>query len=116
MSARDEHSLALGSIHVESGVSHRTGEPFCRVSAQGLTRDVRPRVVELVGQLPPAEVRTMALGWLAAAEAAITDAAVFGLLTTTLGMPPPAAMAFLGDLRAHRADLYLQGEGGQSDG
>jgi hypothetical protein len=113
VSARDDRTHRLGGIYVESGVSHRTREPFCRVSVQGETSPgVLPGVpgsmrLELVGQLTPLEVRTLALQWLAAAEAAIHDAAVFALATTKLGMDERMAGQLISQVREHRADAYL---------
>jgi hypothetical protein len=113
VSARDDGAHELAGIYVESGVSHRTREPFCRVSVQGATRPppgVTAVTLELVGQLTPLEVRTMALQWLAAAEAAIHDAAVFALATTKLGMDERMAGQLISQVREHRADAYLMGE------
>jgi hypothetical protein len=80
---------------------------------QGTTRPppgVTAVTLELVGQLTPLEVRTMALQWLAAAEAAIHDAAVFALATTKLGMDERMAGQLISQVREHRADAYLMGE------
>jgi hypothetical protein len=52
----------------------------------------------------PDEVRTMALKWLAAAEAAEMDAMVMSELTAGLGMEFQMAGQFLTHLRKRRGD------------
>lgn len=79
------------SIHVESGVSAFTGEPFLTVRTEGAR----------MGQMSPAEIRTMALHWLEAAEAAESDAAVFAELRG-VGMDVNACAGFIQALRARR--------------
>ena len=80
-----------GDILIESGVSAFTGEGFCRISVDG----------KAVGQLDPAEVRTMALHWLAAADAAESDAAVFAEMKTVTD--EKTAAGFLQALRDRRS-------------
>lgn len=81
-------------ISVTSGVSLFTREGFCRIEL-----DHKP-----IGQLTPQEVREMALGWLAAADAAESDAAVFAELTDPKGLNLSDEMAggFIQALRARR--------------
>lgn len=67
--------IDLSNIDVEDGVSATDGLPFCLVRAEALDGSV-----VMVGQLRPDEVRTMALDWLGAAEAAESDAGVAALL------------------------------------
>lgn len=88
MTAPDEES---GYIEIESGVSLFTGEGFCRVSMDGTP----------VGQLSPAEVREMALHWLAAADAAESDAAVLAELRD-IGIEEQQRLGFLYALRKRR--------------
>ncbi len=89
----------LAHIEITSGVAARNGEGFCRVTAV----DSDGQSIE--GQLPPDEVRRMALGWLEAADAAISDAAVFRLLKERVGVPDDLAVVFVADLRNFRADM-----------
>ncbi|MEU4386614.1 hypothetical protein [Promicromonospora sp. NPDC023805] len=89
-------SAGLVGIDVSSGVSLRDGAGFCRVDA---TLDDGTRVQ---GDLPPDEVRQMALGWLQAAEAAEHDAAVYAELTENHGFSLEAAGFFLIGLRDRR--------------
>lgn len=78
-------------IHVESGVSAFSGEPFLTIRTTG----------GRTGQMTPAELRTMALHWLEAAEAAETDAAVFAELSS-LGLDDATAAGFIQALRFRR--------------
>jgi hypothetical protein len=88
----------LAHIDIESGVSAFTGKGFCQVRATGADGEL------LVGQLSPAEVRTMALHWLGAAEAAEHDAIVHAELVETLGVEHDVAVAFIGSLRKRREE------------
>ena len=88
----------LSGINIESGVAARSGEPFLSISAEG---EVDGEAVSLVGQLSPAEIRTMALHWLEAAEAAETDAGLLAHMTE-LGLPFDAVQHFVLALRARR--------------
>lgn len=87
----------LSSIAIESGVSLFTGEGFCHVHAVGTEG-----TVVAGGQMTPAEVRSMALHWLRAAEAAEHDAAVVAELRET-GLGDQNVAPFLTALRARRA-------------
>lgn len=80
-----------GSIEIESGVSLFTGQGFCQISLDG-----KP-----IGQLDPEQVRTMALHWLSAADAAESDAAVFAELKI-IGIEPEQAGRFIQSLRHRR--------------
>lgn len=91
----------LAGIHVDSGVSAKTGQPFLTVRATGQRASDGEKIV-LVGQLDPAEVRTMALHWLEAAEAAETDAALLDHMTVDLGLPLEVVGQFVAALRARR--------------
>ncbi len=88
---------ALGGVEVTSGVNEH-GAGFCTVHALG--PDGQPLAM---GQLTPDEVRTLALAWLSAAEAADQDAA---LLRTCrrLELPDRLAAMVVGELRDTRAD------------
>lgn len=83
----------LKAINVRSGVNE-DGVGFCHVMVNG---------GDLMGQLSPEEVRQMALAWLGAAEAAESDAAVFGVLRD-IGLEPAMIGAVLADMRGRRAD------------
>lgn len=80
-----------GYIEIESGVSLFTGQGFCQIRLDG-----KP-----IGQLDPVKVREMALHWLAAADAAESDAAVYAELQE-IGIPAPKAGAFIQALRDRR--------------
>jgi hypothetical protein len=58
----------------------------------------------LLGQLPPAEVRALALSLLSAAEAADQDAIVFTIMVRDLGLPPEAVAGLVTAMRAERGD------------
>ena len=92
MSAHSDDEVAA-SIDVTSGVSMFDGKPFCMISLDG-----KP-----IGQLDPEEVRTMAMNWLAAAEAAESDAVVVAELRG-IGLEDNAVGAFLQALRSRRAE------------
>jgi hypothetical protein len=81
-------------INVTSGVSLFTREGFCVIEVNH-----KP-----VGQLTPQGVRDMAMGWLSAADAAESDAAVFAELTDPKGLNLSDEMAgrFVFSLRARR--------------
>lgn len=81
-------------IEILSGVSAFTGNPFCQVLVDGKT----------VGQLSPTEVRTMALHWLEAAEAAEMDSMVMAEMTdpTGLNLGKRVAAEFVAALRKRR--------------
>lgn len=81
-------------IEVLTGVSAFTREGFCTIVVDG-----RP-----AGQMEPNEVRTMALQWLEAAEAAEMDAMVLAELTASdgMGLPDSTALAFIVALRRRR--------------
>ncbi|HEY2088534.1 MAG TPA: hypothetical protein VGH54_21265 [Mycobacterium sp.] len=83
-------------IEVQSGVSLFTGEGFCTV----VVRDREGK--QSRGQMSPAEVRDMALGWLAAADAAESDAALMAELAS-LELDEQIRVGFLAALRARRA-------------
>jgi hypothetical protein len=95
----------LADITMLSGVSVFTGEGYVEVRALGKVGDL---VVELLGQLTPAEMRAHALAYLEAAEAAESDALVFAELTDQPGLDVEHAAAFLVALRARRADEVEQ--------
>jgi hypothetical protein len=82
------------SINITSGVSLFTKKGFCTIEVDG-----KP-----VGQLDPAEVRTMALHWLEAAEAAEMDAIVIAEMMDPegLNLPMETAGQFVKALRRRR--------------
>lgn len=77
-------------IDIVSGLTAQ-GKAFLTVSIDGEER----------GQMDPAQVRTMALHWLEAAEAAEMDAIVFAELGE-LGLDFDTRAAFIGSLRRRR--------------
>lgn len=87
-----------GVVTIESGVSLFDGKPFCAVLVDG----------RRLGQLRPDEVREMAMNWMAAAEAAESDAIVVQLMRE-LGVPDDAVGDLLMDLRGRR--VAFGGEG-----
>lgn len=86
----------LASIEVESGLSDKTHAAFVVVRATGVDGSV------LYGQIDPTTMREIAHNYLAAAEAAESDAAVFAELTETLELDPAVAAAFIAALRNRR--------------
>ena len=85
----------LVSIDVRSGVNEK-GDGFCTLVATG--GDGRM----LLGQMPPDLIRKIAMDYLAAAEAAETDAIVYRLLLNKFGLPLEAVGAFVADMRDER--------------
>lgn len=85
----------LAIIGVTSGVSE-AGEPFIAVRATA--EDDR---FVLLGQLTPDELRQQAMYFLAAAEAAETDALVYKVLGG-MGMEPSGRARFIALLREAR--------------
>ena len=84
----------LRSIDLTSGVNE-SGEGFITVAASS------PDGTILIGQLPPTEVRQMALAWLEAAEAAEQDAAVLRTMRK-LELPDHLAGMVITELRESR--------------
>lgn len=84
-------SRDLRDIFITSGVNEQL-EPFCTVSVNG---------GDLLGQLSPTEVRSMALQWLEAAEGAETDSIVWHLLAE-MDLSPSAIGGFIGAMREKR--------------
>lgn len=93
----------LRGLYISSNVN-REGKPFCQVTLQHSTDPEGPLLEDAVGQLDPREVKSMALGWVTAAEAAIHDGSVFKLLVDTIGVDPEQAAQLIHDLREHRID------------
>lgn len=83
------------SVEVRSGVNEQ-GEGFCHIiiSIDGGLH---------IGQLTPALMRSMAMDWLQAAEAAEQDAAVFRCIRK-LKLPDEMAGAVIAELRDTRDD------------
>jgi hypothetical protein len=82
------------SINITSGVSLFTKKGFCTIEVDG----------RAIGQLDPAEVRTMALHWIEAAEAAEMDAMVVSEMTDPegLNLSIEVAAQFVKSLRRRR--------------
>lgn len=89
--------IGLTGINIESGVSLFTRQGFCMVTATAEDGS------ELRGQLDPEDVRTMAMHFLSAAEAAEHDAAVFAELEE-MGLEDDVKAAFIASLRKHRKE------------
>lgn len=83
----------IESVEVRSGVNEE-GEGFCHLIVQ---IDGRLHM----GQLPPALMRSMAMDWLQAAEAAEQDAAVFRCIRK-LQLPDEMAGAVIAEMRDSR--------------
>lgn len=79
------------NIEIVSGLNENV-QPFCQVMLNGT----------LAGQLPPSEIRGMALQWLEAAEAAESDAIVAAEMIETIGLDLPTAASFIAGLRKRR--------------
>ena len=92
---RDPKSGSLSSVDVVSGVN-KNGEGFVTVTAHSVGG------TNLRGQMTADEAREMALHWLAAAEAADSDAIVFRLLAK-VGLDGNAIGSFIIDMRNERA-------------
>ena len=104
MTADNDASVDLGltDIDITSGIAVRNGQGFCRVTATADDGTV------MTGQLPPDQVRIMALGFLEAAEAAVHDAACFRLLVNDVHIDNGRAAGFVAGLRRHRADMAAE--------
>ena len=81
-----------------SGVNDR-GEPFVQMAQ---TRDGKRL---LLGQMTPSEARSLALQGLEAAEAAETDAFIWGYFTSKMDLKPAAIAALIADFRDFRAKM-----------
>lgn len=92
----DEATIA--GVFIESFVTVE-GKPFCPIEvALSDGRTFR-------AQLSPGEARKTALDWLQVAEAAVSDAAVWTMLTRKYGMDAQHAAYFVGELRTTRIDM-----------
>ena len=87
----------IEGVEVRSGVNE-DGEGFCHV----VVTTGGGRV--LLGQLDPETVRSMALNFLGAAEAAEQDAVVFGMLRDDVGLDLPEIGEFLAGMRRRRSE------------
>ncbi|TMQ10153.1 MAG: hypothetical protein E6J90_36750 [Deltaproteobacteria bacterium] len=88
------------SLFITGGCTFE-GKPFCHV-----------RMGDREGSLTPAEVRALALGWLAAAEASEQDAMVVAELTdpTGVALPIDLAGAVVAGIRTRRGQIQGLGE------
>lgn len=84
----------LREIFMTSGVNEE-GEGFVTIAAHGADGTI------LVGQMPPAEIRKHALGYLETAEAADQDAAVLRIIRK-LELPDQMAGLVITELRESR--------------
>lgn len=88
----------LEIVEAGSGLNEKL-HGFCTVRAFGA---IGGRRYSLSGQVTPAELRGMAMQFLAAAEAAESDAIVAAELVETAGISTAAALGFVGSLRKRR--------------
>lgn len=86
----------LAAIEVESGVTE-SAAPFCRVRCVADNGETI-----LLGQLPPEVLRTQAMQFLAVAEAAEQEAAVFRLMRD-LELPEELAAQIVRNIRDNRS-------------
>lgn len=88
----------LTDLDVASGVN-REGQPFCMILASGEDG------TRLQGEMNPDELRTLAMHWNHAAEAAEQDALLFQVLTQDSKMDEAAAAQFIVMMRDKREKL-----------
>jgi hypothetical protein len=88
----------LTNIEVVSGLAERDDEYRGFLTVRAFAEDGS----FMSGQLDPADVRKMALNFLASAEAAVADAIVMNLFVTKIGAEPGVAAAFVTDMREER--------------
>lgn len=86
------------SVEMASGLNEKL-EGFVQIRCEG---EANGATVLLLGQLPPQNVREMALQWLEIAEAAEQDQIVARELVEGLGLPQNAALGFISSLRERR--------------
>lgn len=89
----------LADIYMTSGLATDEDgnyEGFVTISCQDQAGNI------FTGQADPDEVRTMALRWLEAAEAADQDCIVMTMLTRDLDIPPEHAAGFIRAMRSER--------------
>lgn len=84
--------MSEGDIQIHSGVSVFNGKPFCAIEVDG----------KRIGQMPPEDVRVMAMYFLEAAEAAEMDAIVLAELRESVGLSNEEAARFIAHLRQRR--------------
>jgi hypothetical protein len=89
--------IELKSIYITSGVNEK-GEGFLTINVHGKEQG---KDVMMLGQLPPDEVRKLALSWLESAEAADQDAAVLRCIRK-LELPEQLAGMVITELRESR--------------
>jgi hypothetical protein len=92
----------LAGIHIQAGLKETDDggyAGFCTVFATAADG------WRMLGQLDPAEVRKMALNFLAGAEAAVQDAVVMNMLTRDVELEPGRAAAFVTMMRDERHRL-----------
>jgi hypothetical protein len=90
----------LESIFCESGVSsQKRGEGFVTVKCYDRKGNM------FMGQVDVETSRKIAYQFLEAAEAAISDAGVYVMLTDEIGLPEDDALFLISKLRGHRSDM-----------
>jgi hypothetical protein len=89
-------SMELSNVIMTTGLSAFTHEPFLGVRAEAVDGSF------MSGQLTVGEVRMMALNWLAAAEAAESDAIVFAVCVEDVGLEKDAALGMIFQMRERR--------------
>ena len=101
MPAAEAHVVVgtLADIYMTSGLTKDddgTYRGFVTISCQDSAGNI------FTGQSDPDEIRTMALRWLEAAEAADQDRIVMTMLTRDLEIPPESAAGFIRAMREER--------------
>lgn len=95
----DARIFELTYIECSSGISTRKPhEPFIRVRCMSKEGHV------VIGQMDHQTARKVGLQFLEAAEAAVSDAAVFAVVTEDLELDSETAARLVSALRDHRAD------------
>lgn len=99
----------LVSLELTSAVNEE-GLAFCQINA--LLSDGQTAI----GQMPPEVIRGLAVAWIAGAEAARHDAALFGMLRSTMGLDLDETAGFIQTLRKAREAMDGPPERQEVDG
>lgn len=95
-------------IMIESGIGAFSGDPFCQVRLDHINEQGVAVASDILGQLTPGEVRTMAGQWTETAAAAEYDAHLFAELRAT-GVEDEAISALVRKLRERRGAEHEEG-------
>lgn len=88
----------LTYIECSSGLGALSEKPFVEVRV--LTKEGH----SVMGSVDVATARQLGMQFLTVAEAALSDAAVYKVLTKDVGAPPDTALGLISSLRANRED------------